>query len=79
MTQEFDGVFEFHLEEWDTETHPCVIVGYNFYKGDETVGEKDWFEIVVIRNKKDIWPDLSENEQKEIELACVLDMKDQND
>lgn len=79
MNEEFDGVFEHYLEEWSTESHPDVIVGYNFYQGDKSVGEKDWFEITVMRGKKDIWMLLSNVEQNEIEQACEQHMKDDYD
>ena len=76
---EFDGTFEHYLEEWSTEHFPNVIVGYNFYEGDKSVGEPDLFEITVLRGKKDIWRFMSDVEQYEVETACKAHMKDDHD
>lgn len=67
--------FIHYLDDWSTETHPDVLVNYEFLEGDKSVGESDSFEISVIRDKKDIWDYLTPHEQQEIEEYCVLDMK----
>lgn len=67
--------FIHYLDDWSTETYPDVLVNYEFSEGDKSVGEPDSFEIGVIRNKKDIWNDLTPFEQDEIEQYCELDMK----
>jgi hypothetical protein len=79
MMKDFADVFEHYLEEWSTDAYPQVTVGYNFHKGDKSVGEPDSFEIAVLRGKKDIWMVLSNVEQHEIEQACKQHMKEQND
>jgi len=67
--------FIHYLDEWSTETYPDVLVNYEFSEGDKSVGEPDSFEICVIRNKKDIWADLTPSEQSEIEQYCEVNMK----
>ena len=75
MIKNFSSSFEHFLDEWSTEQHPSVLVNYTFIDGDKTVGEADQWEICVIRDKKDIWMQLSEAEQTEITTYCQLDMK----
>ena len=70
MTHEYTGVFDYFLEEWSTTYFPEVVVGYNFWPGDSSVGELDWFEIDVSIGDKPIWNLLTQQEQNEIEDAC---------
>lgn len=74
MNPYFHGSFEHFLDDWSTEQHPSVLVNYTFIDGDKTVGEADQWEIFVIRNKKDIWEQLTEAEQAEITEHCQTDM-----
>ena len=67
---EFADSFTHYLDEWSTETHPDVIVFYNFLKGDKSVGERDSYEIAVIRGNKDIWDLMTYEEQSEVEEYC---------
>ncbi len=71
----FEGSFEHYLEEWSTEQFPDVLVNYTFIPGDKTVGERDLWEIHVIRNKKDIWEQLTSEDRCEIEEYCQENMK----
>jgi uncharacterized protein YutD len=78
MAQEmknFQGSFEHYLEEWSTEQFPDVLVNYTFIPGDKTVGERDLWEIYVIRNKKDIWEQLTSEDRLEVEEYCKENME----
>ncbi len=80
MTHEYTGVFDYFLEEWSTTYFPEVEVGYNFWPGDPSVGEPDWFEIEVSLGDKEIWHLLTQKEQDEIEKVCqkhFTQMKDE--
>ena len=66
----FQGSFEHYLDEWSTEQYPDVLVNFTFIAGDKTVGEKDSWEIHVIRGKKDIWQELTSEDRLEIEEYC---------
>ena len=71
----FESSFIHYLDEWSTETFPDVLVNFVFMEGDKSVGEKDQFEISVIRDKKDIWEYLTPSEQQEVEQYCEVNMK----
>lgn len=71
----FTGSFIHYLDDWSTETFPDVLVNYTFLDGDKSVGEPDRYEIMVIRDKRDIWDYLTPQEQDELEQYCEVDMK----
>ena len=71
----FQGSFEHYLDEWSTEQFPDVLVNFTFTPGDKTVGEKDSWEIYVIRGKKDIWQELTSEDRLEIEEYCDKHME----
>lgn len=80
MTHEYTGVFDYFLEEWSTTYFPEVVVGYNFWPGDKSVGEQDWYEIEVHLGDKEVWSLLTQDEQNEVEEACqkhFTQMKDE--
>ena len=76
---EYQDSFVHYLDEWSTESFPDVIVFYNFLEGDKSVGERDSYEIGVIRGKKDIWDLLTHEEQSEIEEYCEQHRRNQNE
>jgi hypothetical protein len=71
----FHGSFEHYLDEWSTEQYPDILVNYTFLPGDKTVGERDLWEIHVIRGKKDIWEQLTSEDRLEVEELCKDDME----
>ena len=71
----FHGSFEHYLDEWSTEQYPDVLVNYTFLPGDKTVGERDLWEIHVIRGKKDILDELTSEDRLEIEGLCEDNME----
>lgn len=71
----FSNSFEHYLDEWSTEQYPDVLVNYTFLPGDKTVGERDLWEIHVIRGKKDIWEQLTSEDRLEVEELCKDNME----
>ena len=67
--------FIHYLDEWSTEQLPDVLVNYTFIPGDKTVGERDLWEIYVLRNKKDIWEQLTSEDRLEVEEYCQENME----
>ncbi len=66
---------EYFLEDWSTDEHPNVVIDYEFLEGDASVGLADDFEIYVYHGDKEIWGELTRQDQIEIQEAVEADYK----